>query len=134
MKERPHTGCLWVICDDDAIQGRIESTLEEDHVCLRMHSRATVTRAGFWRESLTLPGAVLLDLADDLDGGARVLRDIKSARVRAPVIVLSKEFNTEFGNKIVSEGASYFLPRDFDAEEFREVVRALLKPAHRPSG
>lgn len=133
MKERVRTECLWVVSDDSQLCGRVESTLEGG-TCLRPISRAAAVEAGFWRGTLTLPGAVLLDLDDDLDWGARVLRYIKGARVRTPVIVLSRDFSEEFGNKIVPEGASYFLPWNFDPDELREVVRVLLKPLHHPPG
>ena len=129
MRRWIQTDCLWVITDDTGLEERVNSALK-GQVCLRTILKGKLDEPSFWRCTLTLPAIVLLHLGDDLDWGAKVLRDIKGAHLRIPIVVLSKEFNSEFGSKIISEGASYFMLWDFDPNELNEVVHSLLNHSH----
>lgn len=129
MRRWVQTECLWLISDDPELEPRVEEALK-GKVCTRVLSWEKVDETGFWRCALTLPSVVLLHLDEDLNRGARVLRDIKGAHLKMPVIVLSREFNTEFASKIISEGASYFMLWDFDSAELNEVVQGLLSHLH----
>jgi DNA-binding NtrC family response regulator len=128
MKGRERGDELWMVCDDAGLAARVVGLLE-GHVCpVRVISRAELAKdRKFWWAGNTLPGAILLDLDNDLDWAVGVLGDIKRAHTRSPVVVISKAPDHEFGMKIVSQGISCFLLRDFDSEELKDVVQGLIK-------
>lgn len=132
MKEKEREDCLWVVSDDAELYARMEKALKGIQCDVRIITKDEVGVPGFWRKIERLPGAVLLDLDEDLDGGVSVVRDIKRAHSRLPLIVISKELNQEFGTKIVTEGVSYYLLRDFDPAELSDVVDGLVRPQRNP--
>ncbi|MDK2970498.1 MAG: hypothetical protein PWP23_253 [Candidatus Sumerlaeota bacterium] len=125
-RERGH--CLLVVSEDDALHRRIEEDLALVPCDVHRRTREEVSDPAFWRRQECYPGAVLLDLDEDLDAGVTVLLALKRARVPSPVIVLTPMFSREFGTKIVSQGIGYCLSRDFDSHELCEVVASLVWP------
>ncbi len=132
MKSREKEDSLWVVSDDAEFCERVRKVLEDQLLPIRILGRGRVKKLGFWREEPALPGAVLLDPDDDLDWAVGVLRDIKRAHIRSPVIVASRELDKDFGTKIVSEGVSYFLLREFEPRELREAATGLIRQSRHP--
>jgi DNA-binding response OmpR family regulator len=128
MKERQREESLWVVSDDEELCARIQVALKDESPSVRIIRRKQLKGTQFWRTSTVKPGVVLLDVGTDLDWGVGVLRDIKYAHLRAPLVVVTCEPTHEFGMKIVSAGINYFLPREFDGQELRDVVAGLIKP------
>jgi DNA-binding response OmpR family regulator len=127
MKERERDNSLWVVSDDEELCNRIKGALHDDNLEVCIVHRAQVTEGLFCRTAKTLPGAVLLDVDEDLDWGVTVLKEIKRAHNRTPLVVVSRNPSREFGMKIVSAGINYLLPRDFDVQELRDVVSGLIR-------
>lgn len=125
---------LWIISGDAGCCDNVESALRSLERVIRRVEPASLDEPQFWRRCEKLPGVIVLDVDGRLDWGEAVLRAIKRSHVTSPVIVISTNFTREFGTKIVSEGICYALPRDFDGNEFREVVCSLFRPHHAARG
>ena len=132
MRSREQEDSLWVVSDDAEFCEHVREVLEDQLLPIRVIARDGVMKQGFWRETEVLPGAVLLDPDEDLDWAASVLRDIKRAHIRSPVIVAAREMDKDFGTKIVSEGVSYLLLRDFEPRELREAATGLIRQSRHP--
>lgn len=133
MRNQVKSESLWVVSDDAEFCERVKQALSEELEAIRVVTRGDLGERGFWRAAAPVPAAVLLDSGEDLDWAAGVLRDIKRAHLRAPVIVASRELSKDFGTKIVSEGANYFLLREFEPGELREAATSLIRQARHPS-
>ena len=132
MKARERGDTLWMISEEASLCARVQGLLKGSICDVRIVRRAELDNRGFWWGGDTLPGAILLDLDDDLDWATGVLHDIKRAHLRTPIIVISKRPDHEFGMKIVSQGISCFLLRDFDSKELCDIVRSLVKSPSQP--
>jgi DNA-binding response OmpR family regulator len=71
--------------------------------------------------------AIILDLVlPDIDG-IDVLRRLREARMRAPVLILSSRAAVESRIDGLDSGADDFLPKPFDLDELVARLRALLR-------
>lgn len=127
MAEREQGTCLWVVSNNRRLCDEIQDALKGDGQSVKLITPAQLAESPLWRTTSVLPGAILLDIGNELDWGVTVIRDIKRAHIRSPIVVVSQEPSHEFGMKIVSQGISYVLPRDFDMQELRDVVSGLIK-------
>lgn len=127
MVERTTGAGLWIISDDAELCGNVTRELGNVGLPITIRSPRNLHDPSFWKMGGRQPEIILLDIGSHIDWGVAALRSIKRARVSSPVIVVAREFSQEFGTKIVSEGVSYSLLRDFDGNEFREVVASLRK-------
>lgn len=127
--------CLWVVSKDKELHQRAEHELAALGCRVRMVDPALLDTPRFWPTCPRHPGAILLDVVEDLDAARSVLRRMKRARIPSPVIVITANPSHEFGTKIVSLGVSYLLPRDFAPGELADVFNSLVKPHahHAPS-
>lgn len=117
---------LWVITGDDELRHCAETKLRDGTCKVEfIHPDALADRAWF-RICKVIPGVILLDVDQDMDRSAAILRSLKRAQIRAPIIAICNEFTKEFGTKIVSEGVSYCLLRGSDCGELQEVVSCLI--------
>lgn len=122
--------CLWIVSQDEELARRAEEAMIEQGCRVRRVSPESLDALSFWRSCPRYPGAVLLDVGEQLDWGRSVLKRMKSAHVPSPVIVTTANTSREFGTKIVSLGVSYILPPAFQGEELVAVFNSLVRPAH----
>ena len=121
--------CLWIVSQDEELAQRAEEAMNEQGCRVRRLSPEALAPPTFWRTCPRYPGAVLLDVGEELDWARSVLKRMKSAHVPSPVIIATANTSREFGTKIVSTGVSYILPRAFTADELVEVFLSLVRPA-----
>lgn len=121
----PRGRMCWILSGDARISARVAQLLEE-RKCEVLQSEVlpSASAGALEIEQLAL---ILLDTASDIERGAATLQEIRRRRIKAPIVVLTKEFCREFGEKILTQGVRYYFLRDFCEEEFTEVVSSLLK-------
>ena len=127
MKIGGDGGTVWIVSQDTNLVLAIEPLLRPlaDSV-LKVVPEQLLTEP-FWSPRPAAPDLVVLDLGEDLDSGLRAILQMRKARFRMPIVVISCDFSREFGVKIVSEGVRYYFARDFCRSEFCEVAESLLK-------
>lgn len=118
---------VWIVSSDSKLASKVESLLGP----LTGHQVTTtperLEETAFADPKPAAPDLVVVDIGDDIDSGVETIRCLRRARIKAPIVVLTKNFSRDFGAKIVSEGVRYYLAHDFCQEEFQEVAESLLK-------
>ncbi len=74
----------------------------------------------------TQPDLVILDLVLPGMGGLDVLRQLKQALPRVPVVMFSGHAHTRTVVEAMRRGASDFLPKPFELEELDLVLQSVL--------
>ena len=127
----PHTHLsapqVWVISADLTLTARIEEVLQpltEEVIKLAPQPMHQET---FWTDKPPCPALIVLDIDRDIELGLEIIKSVKRARIRAPMVVLTRDFSRKFGAKIISEGIRYYFPYDFCQHEFLQVAESLLK-------
>jgi len=118
----------------------IRVLIVDDHAVVRRGLReilsdergVEVSETADAHEALRLSGEQTFDLAVlDLDlpgkSGLDLLQDLKRARPRLPVLILSVYPEDQFAVRALREGASGFLCKDAAPEELMKAVRKILK-------
>ena len=79
---------------------------------------------------------LLLDIKMPKLDGVDVMRQLHAKRIRLPVLILSAYQSVEVAKETVRLGALDYIPKPFDRDHVKQVVRqALTKPPQkRPSG
>ena len=70
---------------------------------------------------------ILLDLTSSDIEGYEVLRRLRAARVRTPILILSDRADPDYKTKGLGFGADDFLPKPFDAGELAARIRAIVR-------
>ena len=95
-------------------------------------TQATIQEVGSGGEALTLVRAqpwdiVILDLTLPDGSGLDVLKRIREAQSRLPVLILSMHMPDQFARRAVAAGASGYLTKDTADEELVAAVTRLLR-------
>jgi len=72
------------------------------------------------------PDLVLLDLSMPGMGGLTALREVKRARSRVPVLILTSERDLDAAKRTLDLGASAYITKPFDVQFLRDEARRLL--------
>jgi DNA-binding NarL/FixJ family response regulator len=115
-----------VIADDSSImRERIKNQVKDfDQVTI-------VGEAGNGRIAMEMirefdPDLVILDLHMPEMGGMEVLRNIKDAKMKTKVCILTNYAYPQYRTKCLSLGADYFLCKSDDFEQTHSVIANLL--------
>lgn len=117
----------WLISADAALAGRIQPLLLPLTGDVRVVDAQEFDGEAFWLPRPAHPSLVILDVDCRLDWGASAIQRLRQARIKAPVVVITKDFSQDFGAKILSEGIKYYLAYDFCDRELRELAASLLR-------
>jgi len=79
------------------------------------------------------PLFIILDVDHDLNWGTGVLRLLRRAHPRAPILIISDDFTKSFGRKILSQGVQFHFSRNFADDEARELLGSVLATRPRKS-
>ena len=97
------------------------------HRCLAAATAAealeVARRAGFLDVVVT---DIVLGKGDDR-GGLRLLRDLRAARVHAPVVVITAYADVDKVKTALNDGAAHLLEKPFRASELCDVIRRVLQ-------
>lgn len=115
-----------LLVDDHAIVRRgVRNLLNEAYGDAAFGEAATAQRAleMVWKEPWSL---VLLDISMPGRSGLDVLRELKDARPKMPVLVLSMHAEEQFALRMLKAGASGYVTKDcLDADLVRAVEKVL---------
>lgn len=119
---------VWIIGDRPALLTRLQASLSgpcdsEENALL---SPAAISRMDLFTEHPGHLELVILEVDDPPECGLEIIQRLRKARIRAPVVVLTRDFSRQFGAKILSQGVRYYFPHDYCETEFQEVVQSLL--------
>jgi len=115
-----------LVADDHAIVRKgLKETLEEELGDLQFGEAGNSQQAldQVWKEDWDL---VMLDINMDQRSGLEVLEEIRKARPKLPVLILSMYPVEEFGVRALKLGASGYINKQSAPEELVEAVRSVL--------
>jgi DNA-binding NarL/FixJ family response regulator len=115
-----------LVADDHAIVRKgLKETLEEELGNLQFGEAGNSQQAldQVWKENWDL---VMLDINMEQRNGLEVLEEIRKARPKLPVLILSMYPVEEFGVRALKLGAAGYLNKQSAPEELVEAVRSVL--------
>jgi DNA-binding NarL/FixJ family response regulator len=115
-----------LVADDHAIVRKgLKETLEEELGNLQFGEAGNSQQAldQVWKENWDL---VMLDINMEQRNGLEVLGEIRKARPKLPVLILSMYPVEEFGVRALKLGAAGYLNKQSAPEELVEAVRSVL--------
>lgn len=116
-----------VIADDSSMmRERIKSRVRG------FNNVSVVGEAGNGRTAMELlqkldPDLIMLDLHMPEMGGIEVLRNLKEARMRTKVCILTNYSYPQYKERCLALGADYFLSKSDDFEKITSVIDTVLK-------
>jgi DNA-binding response OmpR family regulator len=117
---------VWVITAHRMLRKRLLGTLGGWAARVAALDPDQVRDDAFWSTRPAGPALVVLDVDGPVEHGLDVIRQLRKARMQAPIVVLTPEFSRDFGAKILSQGVRYYFSHDYCEEEFLAVARSLL--------
>ncbi|MGP8201969.1 MAG: response regulator [Limisphaerales bacterium] len=115
-----------LVADDHAIVRKgLKETLEEELGDLEFGEAGTNQQVldQIWKENWDL---VMLDINMEQRSGLEVLEEIRKARPKLPVLILSMYPVEEFGVRALKLGAAGYINKQSAPEELVEAVRSVL--------
>ena len=115
-----------LVADDHAIVRKgLKETLEEELGDLQFGEAGTSQQVldQVWKENWDL---VMLDINMEQRSGLEVLEEIRKARPKLPVLILSMYPVEEFGVRALKLGAAGYINKQSAPEELVEAVRSVL--------
>jgi DNA-binding NarL/FixJ family response regulator len=123
------------------LSGKVRILLVDDHFVVRQGLKAILLERypeGIFGESSSAQEAlqliwkgtwdvVLLDISIPGRGGLDVLKEIRKARPKLPVIIVSMHPEEQFAIRVLRLGASSYVRKDSAGRELVEAVAAALK-------
>jgi len=130
LEQRSRRPAVLIVDDDPDITTVLHDLLE--------HDGYQVTEAGTCEEALhctktTAYDAILLDIGLPDGDGLSVLTQLHHANPLLPVIMLSATLSQRQPHASLGQGAFSCLPKPYDQEELRLVVRSAVDSARSPS-
>lgn len=120
-----------LIEDDRMIGDAVESSLRDDGVAV---DRVDCGRAALHAAAVHRYDIVLLDLGlPDMDG-MEVLRELRAAGKRVPVLILTARDALDERVRGLDAGADDFVPKPFAMAELRARMRAVMRRDHGAPG
>ena len=118
-----------IIADDSSlIRERIKSQIKGfDKVILMGEAGNGRTAMKMIREFI--PELVFLDLHMPEMGGMEVLKNIKDAKLKTKVCILTNYAYPQYKTRCLALGADYFLNKSDEFEEINVVIATILKEA-----
>lgn len=120
-KTRPN---VLVVDDEYSVRELLEIMLEMEGYAVRSAESGQQALEAFERENFDL---VITDIRMEPVNGLEVLKRCKSISPSTVVIIISAYASTETAVEAMNEGAYDYLPKPFDMEEMRAVIRNALQ-------
>src|SRR5436190_15206745 len=115
---------ILVIDDDDSLRDTIGVLLEQEGFRALLESDG---KAGYERALVTKPDLILVDLRLPTMSGTEVCKQLRSAHISTPIIVLSA-IGEEIDKVLLLEiGADDYVVKPFGARELLARIRAVLR-------
>ena len=116
---------ILVIDDDESLRDTIGVMLEQEG----FHAELVADgRAGYDRALVLKPDLLLVDLRLPGMSGVEICRQLRAARVKTPIIVLSGDTSMTTLNSLPHVGATYFFSKPVNASHLLERLKEWLAP------
>lgn len=113
-----------VVDDEYSVRELLEIMLEMDGYAVRSAETGQEALEAFEQESFDL---VITDIRMEPVNGLEVLKRCKAISPSTVVVIISAYASTETAVEAMNEGAYDYLPKPFDMEEMRTVIRNALQ-------
>ena len=115
-----------LVADDHDLIRRGVRTLLEAHAGWEICAEASTGREAVAKAKELEPDIAILDISMPGRSGLDVLRDLKAARPKLPVLVLSMHPEDQYGKRMLSAGAAGYMNKESAPEELVKAVRKVL--------
>lgn len=123
------TSTVLLVEDEDDTRESLARSLDRSHVrCLAARSSAEALQLARGDDFIDVVVTDIVLSRDDDRGGLRLLADLRSLGVLAPVIVITAYADVEKVKTALNEGAAHLLEKPFRASELCDVIRRVQEP------
>ncbi|MFO1405922.1 MAG: nitrogen regulation protein NR(I) [Steroidobacteraceae bacterium] len=119
---------VWLVDDDASIRWVLERALRQGGIRTTSFEEAESALAALGREE---PDVLVTDIRMPGRSGLDLLEEIRSARPRLPVIVMTAHSDLESAVAAYQGGAFEYLPKPFDIDQAVELVRRAATQSQR---
>ena len=121
MKSKHHR--ILIVDDEEGVRESFKLILEDDY---NLRFAMNGLEAIELLKSFT-PSLMLLDIKMPKTHGMEILKQIKKAKPKLPVIIVTGYQSVEMAQEAIKNGASDYIPKPFDSKQILKAVTHHLK-------